>query len=271
MPHISVIQLSDLHFGASGHNAHPLTSLADHVAALAASLDNPVILSSGDITFKAGEAGYQEARQFFDRLRIATGLERDRFLFCPGNHDCHADDHFRAFDEFTWHVRRDGACSFSKQSCQVIPMDGLTFLLLNSAHHLDHRYGLIDLNALRNIKIEDPANCLAVSHHHLIPSDPTDPSTTRNAYGVLAALDEMKVPVLLHGHQHVTKGIPIGSTPVHVIGVNSFNFAFPGGQNAVGVLEWADTSVTFTRRIYLTDGVGNAGDRFQTIDGVTIR
>jgi 3',5'-cyclic AMP phosphodiesterase CpdA len=271
MPNVSVIQLSDLHFGASGQNAHPSGELADQVAEVAASLNNPLILASGDITFKAADAGYREASQFFDRVRNATGLGRDRFLFCPGNHDCHAQHKFKAFDAFTFGVRQDGACTFSARACQVVDVDGLTFVLLNSAYHFDHEFGLVDLDSLRRIKIAEPADCVAVSHHHVIPSDPNDPSTTRNAYGLLTALDDMHIPVLLHGHQHVTKAIPVGNTPVQVIGVNSFNFAYAGGQNALGVLEWTDKSVKFERRIYLSDGVGSAGRRFETLDGVTIR
>lgn len=271
MPNASVIQLSDLHFGAGGENVHSPTALVEQVAELAQKLNNPIILASGDITFKAGNSGYEEAGHFFEQLRNATGLERKRFLFCPGNHDCHATDHFKAFDSFTYRIRRDDACTFSDSPCRAVTLDGLIFVLMNSVYHLDHKYGLVDVKALRRTEIADPQNTAVISHHHLIPTDQHDTSTTRNSYDLLTALDDMGIPVLLHGHQHVTKGLRVGKTPVHVVGVNSFNFAFRGGQNAVGVLEWQDGSVKFTRRIYLNDGVEAALRRYQVVDEVAIR
>lgn len=271
MPNVTIIQLSDLHFGAGSQNPHPSRELVDHVSVLAAALENPVVLASGDITYKARKQGYDEAALFFDRLRQATQLDRDRFLFCPGNHDCHAETHFASFDAFTYRMRRDEACTFSKHPVRIVTLDGLTVLLLNSAHHLDHSFGLVDEAALRAVQLPTPENTVAVSHHHVVPTHRNDASTTRNAYDLLTMLDDKRVPLLLHGHQHLTRGLPVGSTPVHVFGVNSFNFAYLGGQNAVGVVEWKDGHLRFQRRIYVTDGLGAASGRYHAIDEVVIR
>lgn len=271
MPDVTIIQLSDLHFGAGAQNPHPSAELADQVSGLAATLHNPVVLASGDITYKASAQGYSDAVQFFDRVRQATGLDRDRFLFCPGNHDCHATTHFRSFDAFSYRMRRDDACTFSSHNLRTVTVGGLTVLLLNSAHHLDHRFGLVDEAALRAVQLQSPENTLAVSHHHLVPTHRDDVSTTRNAYGLLTVLDEKRVPLLLHGHQHLARGLPVGSTPVHVFGVNSFNFAYRGGQNAVGIADWKAGHLRFERRIYVSDGPGAASGRYQMIDQVSIR
>lgn len=271
MPDLTIIQLSDLHFGAGSQNPHPSGELVDQVSGLAAALNNPVVLASGDITFKASEQGYVEAGLFFDRLRQATRLDRNRFLFCPGNHDCHAKTHFASFDAFSYRMRRDDACTFSKRTLRTVAIDGLTVLLLNSAYHLDHSFGLVDEAALRAVQLPSPENTLAVSHHHVVPTHRNDASTTRNAYALLTVLDEKRVPLLLHGHQHLTRGLPIGSTPVHVFGVNSFNFAYPGGQNAVGIVEWNGEGLRFQRRIYISDGLGAASKRYHAIDEVVIR
>lgn len=271
MPNVTIIQLSDLHFGAGLHNPHPLGELVDQVSGLVAAVDNPLVLASGDITYKASDQGYEEASQFFDRLRQSTQLDRDRFLFCPGNHDCHAKTHFAGFDAFTYGVRRDAACTFAKHSLKTVNIDGLTVLLLNSAHHLDHKFGLVDETAVRAVQFPSPENTIAVSHHHVIPTHRSDASTTRNAYDLLTVLDEKRVPLLLHGHQHLTRGVTMGQTPVHVFGVNSFNFIYPGGQNAVGLVEWKGEKLRFQRRIYVTDGLGAASGRYHTIDEVMIR
>lgn len=271
MPNVTIIQLSDLHFGAGSQNPHPSAELVDQVSGLSAALENPVVLASGDITYKATEQGYDEAALFFDRLRKASRLDRDRFLFCPGNHDCHAKTHFASFDAFTYRMRRDDACTFSKDTIRIVTIDGLTVLLLNSAHHLDHSFGLVDEAALRAAQLPSPENTLAVSHHHVVPTHRVDTSTTRNAYQLLTVLDDKRVPLLLHGHQHLTRGLPVGSTPVHVFGVNSFNFASPGGHNAVGVVEWKNDNLRFQRRIYVTDGLGAASGRYHEIEEVVIR
>ncbi|WP_375286134.1 metallophosphoesterase family protein [Sphingomonas sp.] len=266
-----MVQLSDLHFGAGKQNVHPAHQLLEHVVAVVKEQQNSVVLASGDITYQALDAGYREATHFFEQLLDRTGLDRSRFLFCPGNHDCHATGHFKAFDTFTYGIRRDNECTFSGTTCRLLAIDGLNFLLMNSSHHLDHRYGLADVDALGKLAPADPANCVAVIHHHLIPTDKMDPSTTRNAHEVLLTLDDKGVPILLHGHQHVAKGVAVGRTPVNVLGVNSFNFHVPGGQNAIGLLNWRDDGVSFSRRVLFDSGLTKSSAHYKEVDRVTIR
>ncbi len=271
MPNVDVVQLSDLHFGAGRQNVHPAHQLLEHVVAIVKEQRNPVILASGDITYQALDAGYAEATLFFERLLDRTGLDRSRFLFCPGNHDCHITERFKGFDAFSYGIRRDGECTYSGTTCRLIAIDELSFLLVNSSHHLDHRYGLADVDALRELNPADPANCVAVIHHHLIPTDRMDSSTTRNAHELLLSLDATGVPVLLHGHQHVAKGLAVGHTPVKVFGVNSFNFQVAGGQNAIGLLNWRDDGVSFSRRVLFDSGLTRSGPHFKDVEQVTIR
>lgn len=64
----------------------------------------------------------------------------------------------------------------------------------------------------------------------------------------------------------MSRGLPLGKTPVHIFGVNSFNFHQRGGLNAVNVLIREGEDVTFSRRIFLRDGLGSASGRFKTMD-----
>ncbi len=263
-----MLQLSDLHFGADFDNAHPSAMLCEHLMTLIRDLEaQPVLLISGDITFQAKARGYQEAKQFFDRLKEGTGLDGKRFVFCPGNHDLDRASGFHAYDAFVYDVRRDDECGFASRSCGTLTVDGLTFVLVNSAHHHDHRYGLVDVAALRALALPaDRRQVIAVSHHHVIPTEHHDCSTIRNAYAFLTALDSSGIRVLLHGHQHLSRGLPVGDTPVSIFGVNSFNYHMKGGQNALNQLTWRGDQMTFQRRIFVHDGIRDAGPRFEALE-----
>lgn len=78
---VLLIQLSDLHIGASENGVDPVPHLEAVVEAVR-SLPNPVdaVLVSGDLTDDGAEAGYRTARELLGRL--------DAPLYVlPGNHD----------------------------------------------------------------------------------------------------------------------------------------------------------------------------------------
>src|SRR5258708_5274302 len=85
---INIVHLSDLHFGAGAENALAFREIEDPLVALInGTSPAPIVVLSGDITFKGRSEGYEEASRFFEAIRTATGLDRNRFIACPGNHD----------------------------------------------------------------------------------------------------------------------------------------------------------------------------------------
>jgi 3',5'-cyclic AMP phosphodiesterase CpdA len=269
---VNVLHLSDLHFGAGIANAVIFNRISEALIALIKDISSPpVIVLSGDVTFQGRINGYADAGRFFESIRTGAGLERSRFLICPGNHDIvppklagGIPEGFEELDRFAYSLRRDNACSFSERTCRSVEIDGIHFLLINSSFHLDKAFGLVNLEDLKAELRSSPPSAvchsrIAVVHHHPIPIAKNDLSTIRNAYDLLAFLDENKFGALLHGHQHTTMGLSVGATPVITYGVSSLNYLTSGRLNGFNDYQIKMNGISSVmRRTLLMDG--RAGD-----------
>jgi Calcineurin-like phosphoesterase len=94
-PHL--LWVSDLHFSVKNHHAFPLQS-TPAIKDLGQAIEDAVrkvgvkdlagVLVSGDITWKADSAEFDQAKKFFSRLATSSSaLDNYRFAVCPGNHD----------------------------------------------------------------------------------------------------------------------------------------------------------------------------------------
>lgn len=87
---ISIIHISDIHFR---DDSDPWTERADAIVAAVRSrtgtIENPILVCSGDVAFSGKASEYKIAKRFFDRLREL--LPGARFIMTPGNHDCDLD------------------------------------------------------------------------------------------------------------------------------------------------------------------------------------
>jgi predicted phosphodiesterase len=159
---------------------------------------------------------------------------------CPGNHDITAGaDAFKLFNQVAHVVSADTARLFSSRApIWVQHIGGVTFLALNSAHHADHTYGLIDLNTLNGIEIPSASGPrIAVIHHNLVGIHPRDTSTVRNAYAFLHRVVTDRFDVVLHGHQHSMQLLRVGDA--HIVGAGSLNLApLRGLPNQFNLLIW---------------------------------
>ena len=90
---IRILHISDLHFGEKSRFKDYIDeNICDK---LGVRLATPVlehfkpdlVAVTGDIAHTGGEKDYQCALKFFNSLSENLGLDRDRFVFCPGNHD----------------------------------------------------------------------------------------------------------------------------------------------------------------------------------------
>ena len=241
----TLLHISDPHFG----DPNAVLSRQEVKQVLGALLgetgrDVSVVLS-GDISFKGQVEGYAEAQQalldVFDEERV----QRDRFIVCPGNHDvvklATSALPFEAFDAWSAGLRRDKRCTFSNDSCRRFTSPEVDFLLINSAHHGDIGFGLVDLQKMDAVLADMDAAPIqdlpriAVLHHHLVPFSREDTSTTRNAHQVLTRLAGHGFSLVLHGHQHALLELGMGAGSMKVHGVSSFRYSTPGFVNGATV------------------------------------
>jgi predicted MPP superfamily phosphohydrolase len=93
---VSIVHLSDLHFGEgsrfkdrdSGELGEQLKdTLTAAMKARFGSERPDIIIATGDLTQRASEDEFNQARLFFESLQSALGVPRSQFVFLPGNHD----------------------------------------------------------------------------------------------------------------------------------------------------------------------------------------
>lgn len=242
----TILHISDLHFGdpAAVLNRLEVTKVVLNLLTRAG--PDVLLVLSGDISFKGSAQGYAEARAALLPALEASGIPRDRIIMCPGNHDVvsstTSESPFGAFDAWSAGLRNDVRCTFSDTSCRLVSCLGTHFLLINSAHHCDIAYGLVDLSQLDSVldgwdeRHVDGRPRVAVLHHHLIPfSGQNDTSTTRNAYQVLTRLIRSGFSLVLHGHQHALLELGVGESLMKLCGVGSFRYGTPGFVNGASL------------------------------------
>ncbi|MEW5287559.1 metallophosphoesterase family protein, partial [Klebsiella michiganensis] len=165
---MDIIHLSDLHFGdpnAPFQESKLAYSLSKYIIE---TTENPILLISGDVTIKGQKNGYGIASIFFEKLIADGKLNRSNIIACPGNHDI-VDNKFSDYDDFIYGLRRDHEMDFSEQSFRVINVEDITFLLLNSSYHLDHKYGLIDTDVFKvDMSERENTKKILVLHHHIL-------------------------------------------------------------------------------------------------------
>ncbi len=228
-----IIHLSDLHFG---QNIFPydLDKLKDCLSSFLTKFEKPKILITGDITFRANPEGYEQATNFFKHFIEANLVDKKDILSCPGNHDIAPGiNPFSNYDTFAYSLRKDELNSFSKKSYQVLNVDDIQVVLLNSAYHTDHQYGLID-DSFFNEKNLDPDKFTVIAvHHHFVGQFKADTSAIRNSYPALYYFDNVGVNLVVHGHQHCNQILPIGNNRFNIYGVRSMGFLTGAFQNGI--------------------------------------
>lgn len=240
-----IIHLSDTHFGnpSETYNREKIKkSIIQNIKEIEG---EKIIIISGDITFKANQEGYKEAKIFFSEIIDECQIKKDHIIACPGNHDINLsqseDRPFKNFDSFIYALRRDNLCTASDKNESLIELDDTVILAANSAHHLDYTFGLINDSTIKLIEesptLKDQRTKIFVTHHHLIGIHNRDTSTTRNALAILHALDNLKFSYILHGHQHSNTQITIGQSNIKIESARSLNFHDKGYHNGLNVID----------------------------------
>lgn len=260
-----IVHLSDLHFGnPDAHLRRSEVSKALDSLLYKVNAPTSFLIISGDIIFRGERKGYSEAVEVINAAIERHKLNRSNILVCPGNHDIVKEEsgrpYFTSFDEWSSSVRGDKKCTFAGASARLIENDTGDFLLINSAFHINHEFGLIDLltveKILKSLPIQDVAAPqrlrVAVAHHHIIPVLRDDISTTRNAYSLIQLLEKYGFSVLLHGHQHAMLSLNVGAHKMLLSGVGSFGFFTPGYINSVAIYRGQGALIKTEERYGLT-------------------
>ena len=243
-----IVHLSDLHFGnpAIHLRRNDVSKALDSILSLVSG-PRAVLVISGDVSFQGRKEGYDDALEHLSAAIGRHGISPDNVLMCPGNHDIVIENGskrcFSTFDAWSSRMRADSACTFAGTPARLVQTEIGEFLLLNTAHHLDHTMGLVEIEfakaAIKSHKQRAPGELeplrVAVGHHHLVPVLDRDTSTTRNAYDLLQLLDDHKFSAYLHGHQHAVLNLRIGQNQMRISGIGSFSFSTPGYMNTVAI------------------------------------
>jgi 3',5'-cyclic AMP phosphodiesterase CpdA len=254
---ITIIHLSDIHFGetflfqpqqaptGSPANATGFQSLLDSLVNDWKNLESNrgavVVAVTGDLTLKADEKEFTQARDFFNNLVqhniFGNPIDKNKVFLVPGNHDS-------IYDEPDMNTRWRPFCSFYRDFYQISgdSMDrrkldsekpnslsrvhhlkelGLIIIEVNSYLHgrkgsSDEHRGQVDFETIEviNKQLEliskedrDESVKIALVHHHpiLLPSF-AEPNrgydAILNAGHLLNTLREYDFHAVLHGHKH---------------------------------------------------------------------
>jgi DNA repair exonuclease SbcCD nuclease subunit len=179
----------------------------------------------GDIFDKGDLNEFNETKDFFDKLLKDIKSKNTKLVLCPGNHDIILNSKkiksFEELDKLIFKLTGNTDINYQRGNVNLITIDDIDFILINSSYHLNHEYGKIDLNDLNKILRTSKNNKIILIHHHMIPIREGEKSTIVNSYEFLKTLENEKVLAILHGHQHMKMGITIGENLCRVIGVGS--------------------------------------------------
>jgi len=245
-----IIHISDTHFG----DPSPTFDRGSIKRALIKQIneidEEKILVISGDITYKASQQGYRDAERFFSEVIGSCKISRSNIVACPGNHDIASDgEPFKEFDRFIYTLRRDNAIEFANNSSVLLTIQDTCFLLVNSASHLDHRYGNIPDStfSLLDKEISTLKHCsrrVAITHHHLIGQELNDTSTTRNAYRFLYNLDQASFNYVLHGHQHSKLDLVVGQNKIRILSARSMSYHGRGYSNGITIIDLESGTAT---------------------------
>jgi len=188
----TLVHLSDLHFGRVDKAI--LRPLIDRIGGL----EPHVVVISGDLTQRAREAEFAEARAFLDALPSPQ-------IVVPGNHDVPLynlfDRFFRPLDRYRNHITDD---------LSPFLLDAeIAILGINTARSLTIKDGRINAGQIRGIKarmcdLGPEITKIVVTHHPFDLPENSPHAIVGRARQAMAALAGCGVDVILSGHLHLS-------------------------------------------------------------------
>ena len=194
-PHLTIVQMSDIHCGHITFDAALMERTLDEVVELAPDL----VAIVGDLTAEGYAPQFRQAKRYLERLQDLN------MMVVPGNHDLMNVGflHFRdAFGKSDSVMRVPFATGDGGT-----PSRYATVVAINSAKPdlADGEIGHTRYDWIRT-SFEWPDDYrIFVLHHHLVPVPGTgrERNIVWDAGDVLALLSELQVDLILSGHKHV--------------------------------------------------------------------
>jgi 3',5'-cyclic AMP phosphodiesterase CpdA len=192
---LKLLHISDLHFGR-----HFVPEVGEALLGEAHRLCPDVIVISGDLTQRAKEVEYAEARDFLGRLPAGTAQ-----IVVPGNHDVPL---YRVWERLTSpfglydrYISPERNLVWRDDRAVVVGLD-------STAPHRAVKNGRISRDQLefceRALKDVAPQRFrVVVFHHHLVPPPTFVPARPMpKAKRLLETLTQLQVDLVLSGHLH---------------------------------------------------------------------
>lgn len=261
----TIFHCSDLHFG---HVAVPAQYEA--IEALIAERGYDVVAISGDLTQKCRSGEFQRARSF-----IRNAEAKSRTIVVPGNHDVawwraplglgnrrNMTANYRRYisEELEPVLRVAGATFVGLNTAPGIVRQTLTWKLLQNSVIGNVTRGQIEQAAAEFQKSRGDDARVIVMHHNPVKGELSQRHGLRNTKRVLGAFADMRIDLVLCGHdhqeavhyiEHTKRGTVIstaGTMSNRVRGglpssVNSIRLT--DGDVRVSTLVWSDEALTF--------------------------
>ena len=251
---MQLIQVSDMHIT----NEIEIDSVKSQITKLHGALKDhldknqcTVFCILGDIVNKGDASLYTKASEVLNFMKQLF-LEFDpKFEFTPGNHDlCDCPyphpvpeicpDQKCNLDHYTRFVKAFDNSYNPAESLLCKKYDDINLILASSVSHGNCKYGLIDIDALKNAGIDKPS--LLITHHTFFSESDSDAAAIRNAYKLFDLFDEKEIIGVLHGHTHGYRNITIGNK-CPVVGVGPFLKDIPNINHQVNLVSVTSSGI----------------------------
>lgn len=266
-----ILQIADLHLLDSSRGSLALEQCSRSMArsvACAMPEDAPLIVAvCGDVTSRGGRRGGDLSLAFCLSLAKCMVGRQLQWALCPGNHDIEAagagldPEAFSCFNRIAWQLGQHEMLS-SDTTTFLRPLGDMTMVLVNSAYHLDHKLGQVDIDGLAEaLGSSDGGRRIVLVHHHVIPMEGDKGAAISNAHEFLQVCLAGRARLILHGHGHAETMMMVGSKRVPIVGTGSlFGEPRTNRNNEFVLLRLEGDRMTKARRYrFIADHIADDG------------
>jgi 3',5'-cyclic AMP phosphodiesterase CpdA len=255
----TIVHLSDLHFGRTD------PALIEPLIANVNGIGADLVVISGDLTQRAKQAQFEEARDFLARLMPPR-------LVVPGNHDVPL---YRVWERFFSPLGKYRRIIESDLEPTFID-DAIACIGINTARSLTFKDGRINHEQMKSIRrrlapLGEAVTKIVVTHHPFdLPDEEGDVDLVGRARAAMAVFSQCGVDLLLAGHLHVSQSGEtsarheiVGYSALVVQAGTATSTRGRGEANSFNVLRVENRRIDVERRIWHADAGEFRADRIE--------